>query len=350
MVRTAATLVASNVRGGDPAYAPRTLADGRRDTYWATDDQVLTPNLVLSWAKPITFNVVNLREYLPLGQRIEAFGLDLWEKGQWVEFGKGTSIGNRRLLRARYVTTDKVRLRITQAAACPALSEFGLFAEPMQLSAPKITRDRDGQVTLACENAGPVIRYTLDGTEPTAASTVFETPFALPRGGTVKARAFLPPNSQAGEVVTETFGLSKRKWKVVSASYQARGGDAARAIDDNPTTLWHTHDTTEGERPPPQEVVVDLGEELELTAFTYLPRRDGTTRGMVDQYELYLSADGKTWNEPAAKGEFANLKANPIQQVAPFAQPIKAHYFRFVARRAIEGNHVAIAELGVVAK
>jgi len=28
------------------------------------------------------------------------------------------------------VTTGKVRLRIVQAAACPALAEFGLYAEP----------------------------------------------------------------------------------------------------------------------------------------------------------------------------------------------------------------------------
>jgi hypothetical protein len=30
------------------------------------------------------------------------------------------------------VATEKVRLRITQAAACPALSELGLFAEPQE--------------------------------------------------------------------------------------------------------------------------------------------------------------------------------------------------------------------------
>ena len=28
------------------------------------------------------------------------------------------------------ITTGKVRLRVTQAAACPALSEVGLYAEP----------------------------------------------------------------------------------------------------------------------------------------------------------------------------------------------------------------------------
>jgi alpha-L-fucosidase len=74
--------------------------------------------------------VVRLREYLPLGQRVEAFGIDVWENGHWREYANGTSIGNCRLVRGRPVTTAKVRLRITKAPVCPAISELGLFAEP----------------------------------------------------------------------------------------------------------------------------------------------------------------------------------------------------------------------------
>ncbi len=125
-----AQLVPSNVRGGAKNYRADNLLDGRPATFWTTDDAVTTPELVLRLRQPTTFNVVSLREYLPLGQRIEAFAVDQWQDGKWVEFAKGTSIGNHRLLRVQPVTTDRVRLRITQAPVCPALSEFGLFAEP----------------------------------------------------------------------------------------------------------------------------------------------------------------------------------------------------------------------------
>jgi len=73
--------------------------------------------------------VVRLREYLPLGQRVEAFAIDAWQDSRWIEFGKGTSIGNCRLLRQTPVTTSKVRLRILQAPVCPAISELSLFSE-----------------------------------------------------------------------------------------------------------------------------------------------------------------------------------------------------------------------------
>ena len=128
-----AVATAANVRGNDPAFAANHVNDGDRATYWATDDDVTASELVLDLGKPgkpVTFNVVRLREYLPLGQRVEGFALDRWAEGRWEEMARGTSIGNCRLVRGKPVTTDKVRLRITAAAACPAIAELGLFAEP----------------------------------------------------------------------------------------------------------------------------------------------------------------------------------------------------------------------------
>jgi alpha-L-fucosidase len=106
------------------------VIDGKRDTYWATDDSITTPNLTLDAGRDITFNVARLREYLPLGQRVEAFALDQWQNGQWLQFSEATSIGSCRLVRTEPITTSKVRLRITQAPVCPAISELGLFLEP----------------------------------------------------------------------------------------------------------------------------------------------------------------------------------------------------------------------------
>lgn len=71
-----------------------------------------------------------VREYLPLGQRVEAFVVDVWKNNEWHEFARGTSIGSCKLVRGKRVTTTKVRLRITEAPVCPAISELALFAEP----------------------------------------------------------------------------------------------------------------------------------------------------------------------------------------------------------------------------
>ena len=125
-----ARVSADNWRGRDRRFAPANVLDGRRDVYWATDDDVKTTSLVLDLAHPTTFNVVRIREYLPLGQRVESIIVDIWRDGGWTEFAGATSIGSCRLIRAQRVTTSRVRLRVTQAPVCPAISEVGLFAEP----------------------------------------------------------------------------------------------------------------------------------------------------------------------------------------------------------------------------
>ena len=125
-----ATATASNTRGNDSQFAPACAVDGNRETYWSTDDSVTTGDVVLDLGKPVTFDVVRVREYLPLGQRVDSFALDSWQDGHWTEFAAATSIGNQRLLRTGTITSPKVRLRITKAAACPAISELGLFRAP----------------------------------------------------------------------------------------------------------------------------------------------------------------------------------------------------------------------------
>lgn len=125
-----ARITASNTRGGASSFAAKSLTDQKRETYWTTDDDVTTPELVLRWPRAVVFNVVELREFLPLGQRIESVALDRRVDGNWVEFAAATSIGSRRLIRCEPVTTDGVRLRITHARAGPALAHFGLFLEP----------------------------------------------------------------------------------------------------------------------------------------------------------------------------------------------------------------------------
>jgi alpha-L-fucosidase len=126
-----ASVIASNVRGQARRYRAKNVLDGKRDTYWATDDGVTNASVILAFPKPVTFSVVRLREYLPLGQRVEGYALDQWQDqdAKWVEFANGESIGNCRLVRGEDMTTTKVRLRITKAAACPAISEIGLFRE-----------------------------------------------------------------------------------------------------------------------------------------------------------------------------------------------------------------------------
>jgi alpha-L-fucosidase len=336
-----ARIVASNTRGDDRGFAAERMFDGQRETYWATDDGVTTPEVVFELGGERTFNVVDLREPLPLGQRVEAFAVDVWRGGQWHEYANGTSIGNRRLVRGAPVTTAKVRLRITQAPVAPAIAEFGLYAEPVLLDAPTIVRSRQGELTIQAGTAAVVARYTLDGSEPTAASPVFGAPLPFGQGGVVRARAYSAEGNHPGETATRSFGVAKNRWKLLAPSAAGRVKETPRQmIDDSPATVWRA------EAPGPMEVTVDLGETLTIASFSYLPPTGSGTTGVVDRYELSVSADGKTWT-PAAGGEFANIRANPVEQNLPLPKPATARFIRWVALHALDDTPPAVAELGV---
>ena len=70
------------------------------------------------------------REAIQFGQRIDTVEIERWQPEGWQPVAKATGIGARRLIRLDApIIAQRLRLRITQASASPALSEFALFGE-----------------------------------------------------------------------------------------------------------------------------------------------------------------------------------------------------------------------------
>ncbi len=125
-----ATLKASNVRGFNSIYGTRNLLDKRRETYWATDDDMHTPTLTIDLGAEKTVDIFEIRENIALGQRIEGFALDVFENDEWKEIHKGVSVGAKRLVKfPAPVTAQKFRLRITESPVGVAISELGFYKE-----------------------------------------------------------------------------------------------------------------------------------------------------------------------------------------------------------------------------
>ncbi|MEI7980815.1 MAG: alpha-L-fucosidase [Bacteroidota bacterium] len=119
----------SNVRGGDSKnYGAENLVDDDPYSYWATDDSVTTPSLILEMKMPVIFKIITIRENIKLGQRIGQVALDIRENDQWKEIAGATSIGALRIIRLTSAqTAAKIRMRVVRSAAPPCISEFGIY-------------------------------------------------------------------------------------------------------------------------------------------------------------------------------------------------------------------------------
>jgi alpha-L-fucosidase len=322
------------------------VLDGDRDTYWACADGAAAPALILDLAGAQTFDVVRLREYLPLGLRVTRFALDVEADGGWREIANHLGIGAQRLVRLDApVTTPRLRLRILDAPAGPAISEISLFRAPRLVDTPVISRDRAGLVSLTA-GPGRVIRFTVDGPAPTATSPAYAAPFALPLGGTVRAIALDPANGAESPVREHVFDLATSSWRIVQAS--APGAEAL--IDEDTQTVWTA---PIGQGGQPCAVTIDFGRVLDLKGFSLTPpqvrpedRPLGV--GVAGAYRVEVGDDPAALTL-AAQGEFSNIAASLSPQRILFAHAARGRYLRLTLSRPTGGEaHVAVAELGVV--
>lgn len=120
--------------------------------------------------------------------------------------------------------TSQFRIRAFRAGATP--SDVIGADYVIKCAAPSISPNGGAisaaaTVTLATSTIGASIRYTTDGSEPTASSTLYSTPFALGGTGsrTVKAKAF-KAGTEASETTTSVFQIVDED---VAAFLQAAG-------------------------------------------------------------------------------------------------------------------------------
>lgn len=327
------------------------LVDAKTDTGWKPADWQRSGEVEITLPQKREFNRIELRENIRQhGQRVKHHAVDAFVDGAWKQIVDGNTIGGRRIHRVDNVKTDKLRIRILDSRVCPTLAEFGLYLEPRRVDAPVITRDSNGKVTISA-GSGLQVRYTTDGSQPGAASNLYQGPFDLPDGGVVRAEIVGTQSAKdmlviGAPVAQAEYGPLKNGWKILAVSSEetrAENAAAKNAIDDDPATVWHTQWQAQQPRPP-HSMSVDMGKELDLSGFTYLPRQRGP---WVSAYRFETSLDGKQWKS-VSENEFGNIVNNPVQQVVRFA-PVKARYFRFTAKSEAQGQpFVTVAELGVL--
>lgn len=77
------------------------------------------------------FNVIEVKEDIRYGQRIDSIAIDAWQDNGWREIAQATSVGSCRLIRLpELIKANRARVRVLRSSAPPLISHFGLYKDP----------------------------------------------------------------------------------------------------------------------------------------------------------------------------------------------------------------------------
>lgn len=199
-----------------------------------------------------------------------------------------------------------------------------------------ITRDSKNNVTVTPNRANAKVMVAINDGD----FQPYTKPFFL-ESGKVSVKVLPEGDQLEMPAVSRLFSkeIVRAAWKVLSVSSEEPGeGMVTYAFDNKPSTYWHT-DWRNVNPDYPHNFVVDLGEELSVSAVKLLPRTD-TTNGLIGVCKIEMSADNKTWktvfegNTGWTTSRFG-LKKIEIPQTS-------ARYLRFTALQpVVKGQHWA---------
>ncbi|GAA0741088.1 DUF4073 domain-containing protein [Clostridium oceanicum] len=128
--------------------------------------------------------------------------------------------------------------------------------------------------------------------------------------------------------------------------------DAAKAIDGNTSTIWHTR-YGRNKAELPQSITLSFDKTYEINKFLYVPRQRGSS-GRITEYNLYTSVDGEnyklvshgTWgdNSKTKTAEFEKTNAKYIKLEAIKGHGGFATASELKVYRAVEDKPITIEE------
>src|SRR5690606_30290976 len=195
-------------------------------TFWATEEFTRSGALTLDLEHPQTINRLLISEYIPLGQRVEAFHVEVRdETGRWQEIARETTIGRKRILRFDDVVADQVRLTIDSALASPLITSIELYRAPRVLSPPHVYRNDQDMVIIEAGESGSSVYFTIDGEEPDKDAVLYEGPFLLDRKAVLRAAVLDPVTEDWSPVTFQELDIPRRNWVVTSGDRKMIDGN-----------------------------------------------------------------------------------------------------------------------------
>ena len=121
-------------------YKATNMTDNKKDTYWSTNDDVVSDTITLTWKKAQTVRYVEMMEHIALGQRVRKFHIETSDDGTtWTRRADNvetTTVGYKRIIPLNGSTSASydegysvkaLRIVIEDSKACPLISKVAVY-------------------------------------------------------------------------------------------------------------------------------------------------------------------------------------------------------------------------------
>lgn len=307
LLKNTMTATASNVRGA--GFEAGKVLDENYDTYWTLPDNQKSGSITIDLGKDTEMDVIRIQEYLPLGQRISAWKLELEVYGSWVEYGSGQTIGFQRMVKGALLPVRKIRFTINSSLDVPIINGIQAYrsdASITKASAIPAGVQNLGANSLQSLSTKKISKLKFEITEIPSGKwpTLAEMNFFTSSNGT---RTLIDRN---GFTATAT-----------SEAKQAVNGEpdclASLTLDGNNNTIWQPE--WKPKVAMPQSLTYNFGKQIDLTEISYLPRQS-SDQDLARKFNIYiaendadpftLSLTGGTFNTNLKTAQFTPIAAS----------------------------------------
>ena len=145
----------------------------------------------------------------------------------------------------------------------------------------------------------------------------------------MSSKAFAPKDElTVGQLkkLLQPPALLKKLKPVVTADSANAGHEAAKAVDGDPGTIWHTS-WDQPEPGYPHFLQLDFKQSQAFEGVRLLPRQDGNSNGWIKDIEIYVSYNGMEWTLVAR----SSLSNNHEWKTVDFDNPVRSRFLKVVA-------------------
>lgn len=336
--------------GGIPADKGKLafLTDGFLETTWRPDSFSNFTILDIDLVKNATFNYIQLNEDISYGQRIMSFEIFSKDNDGFESLFKGRTIGYNKLIKLKKNTCGRLRIIIYASIGKPALKELKLFYKKDLPQSPIIARDKNGWVTLSSYSTESFIYYTIDGDNPGQDDIMYEGPFRLKSGGTVKAISISDDGEMKSSVKKRSFDWMKGLWKVDVSGDYVSDHKPKFLTDNSAKTYWASNSGKKG-KGYPHTIHLDLTDTFAVKGMVLTLASAPKKKGRIKNIEIKGSEDGKTWFELVDVTSIASLKPKGTVVKVPFKKKHTLRYVKITATAPAnkKDRSAALAEISI---